>query len=219
MCDQGDPGWLDRLRGRFLVFEGPDGSGKTTQFERFVARCRAAGLPVCEVREPGGTMIGERIREVLLDTRSTMSPRCEMLLYMASRAQLVEERINPALARNDVVIADRFVTSTIAYQGAAGVNDDDIAMVARAACGSTRPDLVLVFDVSDATAESRMGPERDRIEQRPSDYRARVRERYRMQVRDNPTSHALIDAAPDPDTVEREVHRVLAERLPATNPS
>jgi len=64
MCDTGDPGWLDRLRGRFLVFEGPDGSGKTTQFERFVTRCRAIGLPVCEVREPGGTAIGERIRAV-----------------------------------------------------------------------------------------------------------------------------------------------------------
>ncbi|RMH25121.1 MAG: dTMP kinase [Planctomycetota bacterium] len=201
------------MRGRFIVFEGPDGSGKTTQFERFVARCRAAGLDVCEVREPGGTAIGERIREVLLDTRSSMSPRCEMLLYMASRAQLVEERIGPALASGEVVLADRFLASTLAYQGAAGVSEEDIRAVARAACGAAAPDLTLIYDVDDPTAEARMGPDRDRIERRGADYRARVRQRYRALAREDPAGFALIDASADADAVERRTLEVIAGRL------
>lgn len=201
------------LPGRFLVFEGLDGTGKTTQFARFVARCRAAGLDVCEVREPGGTAIGERVRDLLLDTRSTMSIRCEMLLYMASRAQLVEERITPALERGGVVLADRFVTSTYAYQGAGGVSDDDIAAVTRAACGVVRPDLVLIFDVDDATAESRMTGERDRIERRGAGYRAAVRARYLELARREPATHAVIPGDADADAVEISVLETIADRM------
>jgi dTMP kinase len=116
-----DLAFLPSLAGRFLAFEGPDGSGKSTQFKRFVRACTEAGVPLCEVREPGGTEIGERIRAILLDkAHSDMALRCEMLLYMASRAQLVEQKIRPALAGGKLVLADRFVASTLAYQGAAG---------------------------------------------------------------------------------------------------
>lgn len=133
----GDVSFLSSLAGTFIVFDGPDGSGKSTQFRRFAALCRAAGAAVCEVREPGGTRVGERIREILLDpVHAEMSLRCEMMLYMASRAQLVEERIRPALARGELVLADRYVTSTLAYQGAAGgLPFEEIMAVARAACG------------------------------------------------------------------------------------
>ena len=213
MTDADEHAWLERLRGRLLVFEGPDGSGKTTQFARFVRRCTDAGLQVCEVREPGGTEIGERIREILLDTRSQMNPRCEMLLFMASRAQLMEERIRPALAAGEVVLADRFVTSTIAYQGALGVDEADILAAARAACGEIRPDLVLVFDVDESAAAARIVPGRDRIERRDADHRALVRERYLAQVRKDPAGHALIDAMGGADEVERETIRVLRARL------
>ena len=98
-------GWLEQLAGRFIVFDGPDGSGKTTQFRRFADHCRAAGVSVCEVREPGGTVIGEQIRNVLLDpAHDTMSVRCEMMLYMASRAQLMEEKVKPALQRTKLLV-------------------------------------------------------------------------------------------------------------------
>ena len=103
--DPADLAWLTALGGRFVVFDGPDGSGKTTQFNRFLDLARDAGLTVCDVREPGGTAIGEKIRDILLDkTAGAMSPTCEMLLYMASRAQLVEERIRPALARGELPV-------------------------------------------------------------------------------------------------------------------
>lgn len=133
----GDVSFLARWGGRFVVFDGPDGSGKSTQFRRLSELCRAAGVGVCEVREPGGTHVGERIRDILLDPiHKEMSLRCEMMLYMASRAQLVEERIRPALARGELVLADRYVTSTLAYQGTAGgLPFDEIMAVAAAACG------------------------------------------------------------------------------------
>ena len=110
--------WADILGSRFLVFDGPDGSGKSTQFRRFINWAKELGTSVTELREPGGTPIGERIREVLLDVaHEEMTVTCEMLLYMASRAQIVEEVVQPALDRGDLVVADRFISSTHAYQG------------------------------------------------------------------------------------------------------
>ncbi len=144
------------LRGRFVAFEGPDGSGKSTQLKRFVEAARAAGVALTCVREPGGTAVGEAIRQVLLSPQSEMTIRCEMLLYMASRNQLVEERIRPALARGELVVADRFLSSTHAYQGAAGgVPAAEIDAVARVATGGLQPDLVVLFDVDQATAARR----------------------------------------------------------------
>jgi len=113
--------WIKNLASKFLVFDGPDGSGKSTQFVRFSSYCSEQNLAVCQVREPGSTNIGEQIRSVLLDPANIdMTLRSEMLLYMASRAQLVEQVIRPALARSELVLADRFVSSTLAYQGTAG---------------------------------------------------------------------------------------------------
>ena len=116
------PPWLSRLRKRFIVFDGPDGSGKSTQFQRFSKFVQNAGIEVCEVREPGGTHIGEQIRRVLLDpaNKEEVDLRCEMLLFMASRAQLVAQRIRPARHAGQMVLADRFISSTLAYQGTAG---------------------------------------------------------------------------------------------------
>lgn len=123
---------------------------------RLVASAAAAGVEVCCVREPGGTQVGERIRTILLDPSSEMSLHCEMLLYMASRAQLVEEKIRPGLAAGALVIADRFVSSTYAYQGTAGgVDLGAIRAVADAAVRGTYPDVVLIFDVDATTAAKR----------------------------------------------------------------
>ncbi len=210
-----DHAWLASLGGRFVVFDGPDGSGKSTQFARFLDLCRGAGLTVCDVREPGGTAIGENIRRILLDkTAGDMSPRCEMLLYMASRAQLVEERIRPALGRGELVLADRFVSSTLAYQGAGGgLSREDIENVARAACEELRPDLVVIFDADEATAASRISGEPDRIESRDARYRARVREGYLEQARRDPEGCVVIDAAPPADVVASELLATIRQRL------
>ena len=113
--------WSSILAGRFIVFDGPDGSGKSTQLARFTAFCESHGTVPEVVRDPGGTPIGEAVRGVLLDPRyEEMDLRCEMLLYMASRSQLMAERIRPALAAGGFVLADRFISSTLAYQGTAG---------------------------------------------------------------------------------------------------
>ncbi len=207
--------WLDALRGRFLVFEGPDGSGKTTQLRRLAGRCRDAGLAVCEVREPGGTDVGERIRAILLDhAHRDMSLRCEMMLYMASRAQLVEERIRPALGRGELVLADRFVPSTLAYQGAAGgLPEADIRAVARVATMGAIPDLIVIFDVDEGISARRVGGEPDRMEAKGSEYHRRVRQGYLAQVRADPVGHARIDAGESEEEVWRSVVDLLRARV------
>jgi len=217
------PAFLASLKGRFLAFEGPDGSGKSTQLNRLIEACKAAGLTVCHVREPGGTSVGERIRDILLDRNSEMTLHCEMLLYMASRAQLIEERIRPALARGEVVIADRFVASTYAYQGSGGgVPTDHIRAVADVAVRGTWPDLTLIFDVDSATAAKRTsGVEKvgrkkaaqpataslfaDRIELRPRDFHDKVRQGYLDLAKAEPARHVVIDASKSPDAVWSEV--------------
>lgn len=215
-----DTSFLRALAGRFIVFEGPDGSGKSTQFRRLIDLCREAGITVCEVREPGGTAIGERIRAILLDPiHAEMSLRCEMLLYMASRAQLVEQRIRPALQRGELVLADRFIPSTLAYQGAAGgIPEREIYAVGDAACGprgapgSCWPDLVLIFDVDEATAATRLNPLLDRMEQKGAEFHRKVRSGYLQQASRDPARHALIDASKDADTVTNAMIEVLRDR-------
>lgn len=218
-ANDSDLAWLHRLAGRFVVFDGPDGSGKSTQFKRFLATCAAAGVRVCDVREPGGTAIGERIRDILLSRDAgPMSARCEMLLYMASRAQLVSERIAPAIARGELVLADRFVSSTLAYQGAGGgIPETDILAVARAACVGVEPDFVVIFDADEETASSRMGSRggdgRDRVESRSEAYRRRVREGYLNQAERDPDRVAILDAAPAEDAVAAALLACLRRRF------
>ncbi len=169
---------------------------------------------MCEVREPGGTLIGEEIRHVLLDHRHVdLDVRAEMLLYMASRAQLVAERIGPALGRGEMVLADRFVSSTLAYQGAAGGMDlDDIRAVARVACGAVSPHLIVIFDVTPETAASRLNPLLDRMEAKGAAYHRRVREGYLAQAREQPGQYLIIDANGDANTVWNALIEAMARR-------
>ncbi len=209
--------WITRLAGRFLVFDGPDGSGKTTQFARFAGHCRQAGIGVCEVREPGGTKIGEQIRAVLLDPANIdMSLRCEMMLYMASRAELVEQCIRPALARGDLVIADRFISSTLAYQGTAGgLDEQEILDVGRVAVGSTWPDLTVIFDVDGNLADSRL-PEvlgKDRIERRGPAFHRLVRQGFLALAAAQPQHYVVIDASAQPDEVFAQLLEQLKHRF------
>lgn len=210
-----DHTWMAALAGRFIVFDGPDGSGKSTQLRRFSGACEGAGVEVCEVREPGGTSIGEHIRDILLDrANEEMTLRCEMLLYMASRAQLVEERIRPALDRRCLVIADRFVSSTMAYQGTAGgLELAEIEQAARLAIGNTWPDLVVVFDVDEATASKRLNPLLDRMEAKGREFHARVRQGYAEQARLWPDTYLVVDASLDEESVWATLVAGLRERI------
>jgi len=206
--------WTHRLAGRFIVFDGPDGSGKSTQYRHFAAYCRQQGVAVTEVREPGGTSIGEQIRSVLLDPANhDMVLRCEMMLYMASRAQLVEQIIRPALERNELVLADRFISSTLAYQGTAGgMSENEIITVGNVAVGARWPDLTVVFDVDERTAAHRLNPLLDRMERKGAVFHRRVRDGYLAQAKAHPPTHVVIDATADEQTVFDELLRSLSER-------
>ena len=195
--------WTTHLTGKFVVFDGPDGSGKSTQFARFLSFCRERGLDLCEVREPGGTAIGEQIRRVLLNPdNADMSLRCEMMLYMASRSQLIEQVIRPALEAGKLVLADRFVSSTLAYQGTAGgMAQDDIIRVARVAIEPYWPDLTVVFDVDEHVASSRLNPLLDRMELKGEVFHRRVREGFLHQAENSPDTYLVIDASSDEDAV------------------
>lgn len=205
--------WIQTLRGRFIVFDGPDGSGKSTQFRRLVDLAEDHGVGVCEVREPGGTHIGEDIRKVLLDpsVKEEVDVRCEMLLFMASRAQLISQKIKPALAARQLVLADRFISSTLAYQGTAGgLPIADILKVGQVALGQHWPDLVVVFDVDEETAATRINPllrqrefdaDKDRMEAKGAAFHRRVRQGYLDQAADDPDRYLVIDATREPDAV------------------
>ena len=207
--------WSRKLRGKFIVFDGPDGSGKTTQFGRFAAFCREAGVPTCEVREPGGTAIGEQIRAILLDpANSDMSLRCETMLYMASRAQLVAQCIGPALQRGELVLADRFVSSTLAYQGTAGgVPRDEILAVGRVALRDLWPDLTVIFDVDHQTAGTRLNPLLDRMELRGREFHKRVRDGFLAQAVAEPARYLVLDATGDADSVFESLLSSLQQRF------
>ncbi len=209
--------WVTQLAGRFVVFDGPDGSGKSTQFTRFAEHCRAAGISVQEVREPGGTEIGEQIRQILLDPANTdMSLRCEMMLYMASRAQLVKQCIRPALDRGELVVADRFISSTLAYQGTAGgLDEQEILAVGRVAVGSTWPDLTVIFDVDGAVADARLpqSSAKDRIERRAAEFHRLVRQGFLLQAEADPQRHVVINASAQPDEVFAQLIEQLQQRF------
>src|SRR5258707_3906914 len=169
----------------FITFEGSEGSGKSTQAERLAARIQRCGVPYVLTREPGSTPIGESIRDLLqfAPHNSNMTPETELLLFEASRSQLVREVINPSLERGMCVIADRFFDSTTVYQGAARKLDPEmIGRVNAFVVGDFVPDITFVLDVDAATAESRMQRESrkaDRMEQQPAEFYDRVREGYR----------------------------------------
>lgn len=206
------------LRGKFLVFDGPDGSGKSTQLVMFLKAVRDAGIEVTEVREPGGTEVGEKIRDALLDhlDRETMSLRCEMLLYMASRAQLCEQLIAPSLKKGHLVVADRFVSSTYAYQGTAGgIPIAEIDAAAKIAMQGTEPDATLIFDVDQDTAASRLNPLLDRMEAKGAAFHAKVRQGYQDLIKSDPTStrYLRVDAKGTPGQVFENILDVLTDRF------
>lgn len=203
----------------FITFEGSEGSGKSTQADRLAARLQRCDVPYIVTREPGGTPIGESIRELLqfAPHNSNMTPETELLLFEASRSQLVREVIKPALQRGMCVIADRFFDSTTVYQGAARKLDRDMIERLNAfAVGECVPDVTFVLDVDAATAQLRMRREprkADRMEQQPVEFYERVCEGYRELATYEPKRVVLIDGSGDVDEIEKEIWKTLCSRF------
>jgi dTMP kinase len=196
---------------RFVVLEGGDGSGKSTQAARLAAALRARGLSVTETREPGGTELGKAIRALVLDG-GDVDPLAETLLMAADRAQHVAEVIEPALAAGSWVVSDRFVPSSLVYQGIArGVGVDRVDAVNQAVLERTAPDLVIVLDVSDETAAQRRSPDGDRIERAGTSFHAEVRAAYRALA--GPRAWVVVDANGEADAVAKLVLAVVDENL------
>jgi dTMP kinase len=184
-------------RGRFITFEGPDGSGKTTQMTLLADRLRAEGREVIETQEPGGTAIGRQIRHILLSADNhKLCPTAEMLLYFAARAQNFDERILPAWEGGAYVLSDRFTDSTLAYQGhGRGLGTDVVMTLHDIACHGLQPDLTICIDIDVETAieRARSRQKRDRIEEETAEFHKRVREAYLDLARKNPQRIRLID--------------------------
>jgi dTMP kinase len=208
----------------FISFEGSEGCGKSTQAQLLAARLQQRGVPFLVTREPGGTPIGETIRELLqfAPHNAGMTPETELLLFEASRSQLVRETIKPALERGLCVIADRFFDSTTVYQGAARKLDRQIVERLNAfAMGDSIPDITFVLDVDGATARSRMQKPRrsDRMEQQPAEFYERVRQAYRELAAREPDRIVLIDGAQPPDKIDNEIWKILLSRFPVLKPN
>ena len=196
--------------GRFIVFEGGEGSGKSTQ-AAILAQAIGADL----TREPGGTTLGERIRELVLDPNdSELAPRAELLLMAAARAQHVDERIRPTLRTGRHVVCDRFSGSTLAYQSyARGLALEDVVVANEIATAGLNPDLVILLDVPVELAEQRRGAVSDRIEATGVGFHRRVVEGFRAIAVADPERWVTLDGTCSIDRVSDDVRRIVAERL------
>jgi len=219
-------------RGKFITFEGLDGTGKSTQQRKLAAALRAAGHTVVETREPGGTLTGEKIRKVLLDSATAgLSPLAEMALMFASRAQHIAEVIEPALAHGSVVLCDRFTDSTEAYQGSGRkLGSDPVLELHRVLCGDLQPDLTILLDSDAASVVSRArrrnkrasrtagrghGDE-NRFEQETRAFFARVREGYLQIAKREPQRVVVVDARGTPAETHKRIMDVVRPKLKLT---
>lgn len=228
---------LDKLRGKFIVFDGVDGSGKGVQIRMLTEALAAQGIPFISARDPGGTPIGDRIRHVLLGyDLSEMDARCEALLFMASRAQLAKQVIDPALAAKTTCVCDRYISATCAYQGAAGFDPHKVIQLAKFAIDDTWPHLTLIIDVPSQVGFERTGRrasatrkknntgthgqptlfhdvETDAMEARPLEFHERVRQMFLELPKFYPRPVAIIDGTGSPEQVHTRIMEAVAHAV------
>ena len=202
------------MRGLFITLEGGDGAGKSTQIRNIERFFEEKGLVVVHTREPGGTLISEKLREILLDSGNTeMSDVTEMMIYAASRAQHVREFIIPALERGDIVICDRFVDSSVAYQAYGRELGDMVSIVNSYATGGLTPDITFWLDIDPAAGRARAAKagELDRLELEKLDFHYRVYEGYRKIAEREPERVKRIDASETVDAIRDNIYKYLDE--------
>ncbi|MBZ5577295.1 MAG: dTMP kinase [Acidobacteriia bacterium] len=206
-------------RGLFITFEGMDGSGKTTQMRRLAERLRGHGQTVLETAEPGGTAIGRKIRQILLDAANQeLSPAAELLLYFASRAQNVDEWVLPALGRGEIVIADRFTDSSLVYQGCGrGLGADTVMALDHVACRGLKPDLTLLVDIDVETSLARAharntaAPQGEtRMDEQSVEFHRKVYEAYQRLAAREPERIKRVDGRASIDAIERAVWDIVS---------
>jgi dTMP kinase len=199
----------------FISLEGIDGCGKTTQWELLRSHLESAGATVVPTREPGGTALAEEVRGYILNSQSPLSPATELLLFGAARAQHVVEVICPALERGDWVLCDRFIDSTLAYQGGGlGLSTRFIGELNAFATAGVQPALTFLFDVDVEDAQARRAAQRgeDRIEKRGLEFQERVRQMYLQIAQDEPQRMIVVDASAPTKVIHNRVVRTLKER-------
>lgn len=203
-------------RGFFVVLEGVEGAGKSTHARRLTARLQSAGIPCRLAREPGGTPVGEQIREVVLNPALSITAEAELLLILAARAEFVRSVLQPALARGEVVVADRYDLSTLAYQGAArGLGVDRVRKLNEFATGGLEPDAVVLLRVDPGEGLRRKSGAADRLEREAGDFHRRVAEAYEELTRELPGLIVVNTGAPR-DEVEARIVQALITRWPET---
>ncbi|MDQ3798815.1 MAG: dTMP kinase [Acidobacteriota bacterium] len=204
------------MRGKFISFEGIDGSGKSTQLRLLTGELRLKGYNVLASMEPGGTPLGRRLREAFLETEETVAPLAELLLFAADRAQHVEFLIKPALAEGKIVVSDRFADATVAYQGAGrGFSEKTIKQIVALATGGLKPDLTLFFDLpiekAILRAKSRRDDEtiRNRMDSETTDFYRRVREAYLKIAEKEPKRFRVVEASGSVDEIRPRVMEIV----------
>ncbi len=208
------------MRGKFITFEGIDGSGKSTQLRMLAGELRLRGLNILTSLEPGGTPLGRRLREAFLETEENVSPLAELLLFAADRAQHVNFLIKPAIAEGKIVISDRYADATFAYQGAGrGFDEETVNQVIQLATGGLKPDLTLFFDISVANAllrtQTRSTKEavKNRMDAETSVFYERVRKAYLQIAEREPNRFRVLDANGSIEEIKAKVLEIVTEFL------
>jgi dTMP kinase len=208
------------LRGRFITFEGIDGSGKSTQLRMLASELRLRGFDVLPTMEPGGTPLGRRLRAAFLETEETVAPLAELLLFAADRAQHVNFLVKPALEAGKIVISDRYADATAAYQGAGrGFSESAVSQIIEFATGGLKPDLTLFFDLPIEQALRRTnsrddtGERKNRMDKEAGEFYERVREGYLKIAGGEPNRFRIVEANGSTDEVKTRVLKIVSEFL------
>jgi dTMP kinase len=204
-------------QGLFITFEGADGSGKSTQIDKIFDFLTHKGFECILTREPGGTDLGNKLRDILLNYDAPVASTCETFLYLADRAQHVDTKIKPALKNGKIVLCDRHIDSTVAYQGfARGLDVETLIMLNKIATGGLLPDLTIVFDVETEIAMQRVGNNKDRLESEGYEFHKKLRYGYLNLAEKFPERIKVINSNNDIETVFSDTIKVLSDYLPGT---